>query len=85
MSKITESTLIPISLILVIVSGVSFFANVSFETSANTKAIALIKTEQDILAKELVETQKDLLHTQKEISIKLTEIQGDLRELKRGK
>ncbi len=76
MNKITENTLIPVSLILVLVSGVTFFANVSFETSSNAKAIAALQEEQDVLAKELVQTQK-------EISVKLTEIQADIKSLKK--
>lgn len=50
MSKITENTLVPVSLVLSILGGAGFVTYVYFQTSANAKAIEEIKAKQDAIA-----------------------------------
>jgi hypothetical protein len=65
--KITPDTLFPISLIIVIMSGVAGLTNIYAQTAENTKAIVELNHKQD-------EYNKNLL----EVSIRLSRIEGAL-------
>jgi len=71
MSKITENTLLPISLVITILGGASWLTAIWYDTKANAAAIIEIRQDQKILSKDLVETQKQMILDLTEIKAKL--------------
>ena len=61
MTKITENTFIPISLVISILGGGTWLSAVWYDTKANATSLSEIKIEQKILARELVDTQKKMI------------------------
>lgn len=50
-AKITEQTLLPISLIITLVGGITFVSYVAFEGASNAKAIDEIQKKQETIEK----------------------------------
>ncbi|HEY8272159.1 MAG TPA: hypothetical protein VIG33_14815 [Pseudobdellovibrionaceae bacterium] len=71
MKQITENTLIPISLVMTLLGGAAWLTAVWYDTKANAVSITEIKSEQKILAKDLVEMQKKTIEDLATIKVKL--------------
>jgi len=71
MNKITENTLIPVSLVISIIGGAVWVSAIWYDTRANAKSIEKIKEDQKVLANELVQTQKIMIEKLTRIETKL--------------
>lgn len=71
MNRITEKTLIPISLVITILGGIIWLTILAENTKANTQSLTNLETEHRALAKDLVETQKKMIESLTRIETKL--------------
>lgn len=58
--RITESTTFSLSVVLALLAGAVYVANVSFKTDANAKSLDEVKGEQKSYADELHKVHADL-------------------------
>lgn len=74
-SKITENTLLPISLVVVLIGGVFWLTSIYNQTVANAQDILNIQETQDIMIEKLTEKQTLMLDRLSRIEGRLENIQ----------
>lgn len=74
-NKITENTLLPVSLVVILVGGVFWLTTLYNQTVSNAQDISAIETKQDLLTKELTEKQSLILDRLSRIEGRLENIQ----------
>lgn len=76
-SKITEKTLIPISLVITLVGGVAWLSNLHFVSAQSAEAITKIEQKQDSYVQSLDQIKLKLIEieaNQKHVIKKLEEL-----------
>lgn len=71
MSRITEGTLIPISLVITIIGGVIWLSVIFYKTDANADAIAELKGKQSLLEDKIYLHNQDVIQRLSRIEAKL--------------
>jgi hypothetical protein len=73
--KITENTLLPISLVITLVGGVFWLTTIYSQSNANAVEIKEMKTKQELIIQELSEKQTLMLDRLARIEGRLESIQ----------
>lgn len=84
MTKVTEKTLVPISLVLVLAGGVSWLTSMESKASENSKNIDFLRQEFSERNKNLNGSFNDVIEKLQNIRERLVKIETELKKMNRG-